>query len=87
MPKTSDATGPTGSLEESVAKWLNLVMFSLIGVALLAFAAWDTVQQTILLIEAAPAQRWQHVEKLFTAAMLLLLLLVTALAWRRRSRV
>jgi len=85
MPQLNE-TGARRSPEGTAAKLVNVIMLSVLAVAFLAFSAWDTFHQTILLIQAAPSQRWQHAEKIFTAASPSLTILITALVWARRPK-
>jgi len=86
MPPHLDEPGARRSIEETAAQWLNVVMISALVVAALAFSAWRTFHQTILLIQAAPNQRWPHVESTFAAVAPMLLILSGALAWSRRTK-
>jgi hypothetical protein len=86
MPPHLDEPGARRSLEATAAKWVNVVMISVLVVAALAFTAWHTFHQTILLIQAAPNQRWQHVEGIFAAVAPALLILIIALGMSRRIK-
>lgn len=86
MSPHPDEARPRSSAEDTAAKWLNVSMIGVLGFAFLAFTAWVTFHDTILLIQAAPDQRWPDVERLIADVGLALAMLGSALGWRFRIK-
>ena len=86
MAPPSNSVAKTASREEALAKLLNVIMFTTLVVAVLAFLIWNVFHQTELLIHLGHARHWRDFEKLFSAVGPLLPGIALAASWLYRSR-